>query len=1217
MRLYPFVVCITLVNIFFPSVKGQVAGQRNIQYTSAPSSLQSSVMVKGFGQSYIQTGCEYINGGNDDGSSFITKYDSLNNQVVSIKVSRYLIRGICEDANNNLYTIGIDAGTTSRVSMLKISSTGSIVWKKTIPQTDNSNTFIPDYYPYDFYKAVLLSNGNILFNCYATNSRSLIIVSPDGTFIRSADLPVIIGDIEQGFNNTITAAYFDRVGFFGDNVTVSGVIQFDYNLRIIRNKKITTPSSFFIYGVSSDKNGFYYFNGVDSSANPSATAGGIIIKLDSQLSTAPGNTIAFVGTSKKNCGQTNDGRFFKIAVSDHSFTVMENLFFISLQNSIIYNNNSYVSVPVLNFDTALNLQWSKNMFIRQDSLNPAFMVSDDIVEVKDNIIFSIRTNLNSAFLYYLDTAGNTGNCYHSNADFAVRKSSSMLTDTSFNTPVSFYVPAPTSNLANTITADPAIITLECVPPLKPISNFVTDYSNPNNDTSTICLNTAIRFIDSSKNDPAVFRWIFPLEADLSNADSSCFPNISNVFFTYEGIFPVQLIACNNFGCDTVTKYINTRLQATPPNLGNDTTICPGDSIALIYINQPNSNHEFTGSNGFLSSQDTIYITESGTYTCTVISDCGVLSDDITVTVLQAPMAAFTTNILCDALSISFTNNSETNGNTNPVYNWDFFTASNVLLGSSADENPVFTFPSFDSFRVQLSVSSRVGCAVSDSFSSFLYVKAKPVAAFTATTDCGNFEVIFNDNSIVAADTLQSWLWDFGNGQGSAESNPVFTFSTYGPAPVTLTTTSSRGCSDTVTQTVVIKEKPVVILNQTSNVCANNPFYIIATAGIADTAISNLLWWINDIPQGENNDSLQLIKPAGNYTVKNLAVSSEGCASDTAIKNIVVEEQPQVTAQVGNGCAGTPVNFSAQVLNGSVTDHQWYFGDGDSSTVLSGTHMYVLPGNFIVRYIATGANGCSSTVDSVILFIESIPEASFSWSNTCAGKTLEFSALASSNAVGNITNYNWIFDGTQTANGINVSFPPVAPGSYNATLTASTANGCSAEKTELIDVRNSAISAGNDAAVTANTPYTLQGNGAVSYQWQPAGLLDNALTAKPVATIKNDQLFILEATDVNGCKGYDSVFIKVIGNIFIPSAFNPSGIINQVWRIKDLADYGKVKLAVYNRYGQVVFEGSAANNYSWDGTYKNKPQPPGVYVYVVQINDGRRVKDYKGTVTLIR
>ena len=130
MRLYPFVVCITLVNIFFPSVKGQVAGQRNIQYTSAPSSLQSSVMVKGFGQSYIQTGCEYINGGNDDGSSFITKYDSLNNQVVSIKVSRYLIRGICEDANNNLYTIGIDAGTTSKVSMLKISSTGSIVWKK-------------------------------------------------------------------------------------------------------------------------------------------------------------------------------------------------------------------------------------------------------------------------------------------------------------------------------------------------------------------------------------------------------------------------------------------------------------------------------------------------------------------------------------------------------------------------------------------------------------------------------------------------------------------------------------------------------------------------------------------------------------------------------------------------------------------------------------------------------------------------------------------------------------------------------------------------------------------------------------------------------------------------------------------------------------------------------------------------------------------------------
>gem|GEM_PF-2562786 len=1217
MRLFPLLVCIALVIVISPCVKGQVAGQRNIQYTSAPGSLQSSVMVKGFGQTYVQTSCEYIGGGNDDGNSFITKYDSLNNPVVSIKVSRYFIRGICEDANNNFYTIGIDAGPIPKVSMLKISQAGNIVWKKTIPQTDPTNIFIPDYYPYDFYKAVFLSNGNILFNCYTNLSRALLLLSADGTLLKSADIPVIIGDIEQGFNNTLTAAYFDRVGFFGDNVTVSGVIQFDYNLRIIRNKKITMPSSFFIYGVSSDKNGFYYLNGVDSSANPSATAGGIILKLDSQLNTAPNNTVAFVGTSKKNCGQTNDGRFFKVAVSDHSITVMENLFFISLQNSIVYNNNNYVSIPVLNFDTALNLKWSKNMFIRQDSLNPVFMVSDDVVQVKENIIFSIQTNLNSAFLYYLDTAGNTGNCYHSNADFAVRTLSSILTDTSFNAPVSFFVPAPTSNLANTITQDPADITLECVSPLKPVSDFVTNYSNPINDTSTICLNTAINFIDSSKNDPAVFKWIFPTEADLSNADSSCFPNINNVVFTNEGVFSVQLVACNNFGCDTVTKYINTRFQATPPTLGNDTTICPGDSIALIYNNGLNNTHEFTGSNGLVSSQDTIYIKESGTYTCTVISDCGILQDDITITVLQAPTTAFTTDIICDSLSTSFTNNTATSGNAEPVYSWSFFTAANVLLGSSADENPVFSFPSFDSFRVVLSARSRIGCAASDSTSAFIYLKAKPMAAFTATNDCGSFEVSFTDNSTVAADSLQSWFWNFGNGQGSAESNPVFSFSTYGAKTVTLATTSNRGCSDTVTQTVLIKEKPVVNLDHTGNVCANSPFYIIASTGMADTAISDILWWINDVPQTENNDTLQLIIPEGNYTVKNLLVSSGGCAGDTAIKNIIIEEQPQVTARINNGCAGIPVNFSAQVLTGTATTHQWNFGDGEISTVLSGTHMYVLPGNFTASYIATGANGCRSAIESVLLTIESNPVAAFSWSTACAGKTLEFSALASNNAVGNITTYDWIFNETQTANGITASFPPVDAGSYNTALIVSTAYGCSAQKIQSIEVRNADVSAGFDAAVTANTPYTLQGSGAVSYQWQPADLLNNNLIEKPVAMIENDQLFTLEATDVNGCKGYDSVFIKVVGSVFIPSAFNPSGTNNKVWRIKDLADYGKVKVMVYNRYGQVVFEGSAANNYTWDGTFKNKPQSPGVYVYVVQINDGRRVRDYKGTVTLIR
>lgn len=1203
---------ILLFSVLSVPAKSQVTGQKNIGYASAPVSLQSSIFTKGFGQSYLQTSCEYLTGGSETGNSFITKYDSFHNVIGSIKLGNYFIRGICEDAANNFYTIGIDAGTLPTVSLLKISQAGNIIWKRTIPQTNYSNIFVPDYYPYDFYKAVFLSNGNILFNCFSNNSRALLLLSSAGTLLRSVDVPVIIGDIEQGFNNTLTATYFDKTGFFGENVTASGVIQFDYDLRIIRNKKISTPSSFFIYGVSAGKDGSYYLNGVDSSYNSSSTAGGILIKLDSQLNTIPNNTTAFVNTSKKNCSQTNDGRYFKITVNDNSIAVIENLFFVSLQNSIVYNNNKYVSVPILNFDNALNLKWSKNVLIRQDSLNPVFMISDDIVEVKDNFIFSLRSNLDKVFLYYTDTAGNTGNCYNTTANYAVRKITTTFTDTSFTISPSLFTIQPPTLLTGS-SFESTVITLECVPPLKPVSNFVTNYTSGVSDTSIVCLDAAVSFIDSSKNDPSIFYWVFPPQADLSNADSTCFPNIGNVFFLNEGVFPVKLIACNNFGCDTITKFIQVSIPPISPNLGDDTSICQGDSIAIIYTDTLNGMHEFTGSNGMISSQDTIFIKESGTYRCTVAAACGVASDEITVTVLQKPVAAFTHKIFCDSLKVSFIGTSQTDENAVPEYHWSFFSPANILIGHSAIEDPFFAFPSFDSFKVTLSVSSSHGCTAADSITKFSFLKAKPVVAFSATNVCGSLTASFNNNSTVAADSLQSYYWDFGNGQTSNEKNPRFTFSSYGSKTVKLAVVSSRGCtSDTIPETVLIKNKPTPSLAY-DNACENRLFTITA---VASDNIINHQWWVNDTVQINNSNRLTLIKPAGNYLIKYLAVSDKGCASDPVLRNIVLNAAPLVNASIENGCVGIPVNFSSQLLAGNAATQQWYFGNGDSSVAGAGNYSYSQAGNFTARYFATDTNGCQGNTVLLPVNIESLPLAVFSRGDACLGKPMRFSAAASSNAFGAITNYNWLFNDTQTATGISVSFPFSTPGTSKAVLTVNTANGCTAEKTMIFEVGNTAVSAGADTVILQNTAYTLQGSGAVSYQWQPAALLDNSSSANPVTVLKKDQQFTLIATDANGCTGYDSVLIRVIANIFIPNAFSPSGI-NKVWRIKQLTDYKHVKLSVYNRFGQKVFEGSAANDYTWDGTFKNKLQASGAYVYLLQTDDGKRVRNFKGTVMLIR
>ena len=58
--------------------------------------------------------------------------------------------------------------------------------------------------------------------------------------------------------------------------------------------------------------------------------------------------------------------------------------------------------------------------------------------------------------------------------------------------------------------------------------------------------------------------------------------------------------------------------------------------------------------------------------------------------------------------------------------------------------------------------------------------------------------------------------------------------------------------------------------------------------------------------------------------------------------------------------------------------------------------------------------------------------------------------------------------------------------------------------------------------------------------------------------------------------------------------------------------------IYDRWGAQVFEGRNANDV-WDGTYKGKAMPSGVYVFYIEapcpIGEGNIMK--KGDITLLR
>ncbi|MBU8920539.1 MAG: S8 family serine peptidase [Bacteroidales bacterium] len=72
----------------------------------------------------------------------------------------------------------------------------------------------------------------------------------------------------------------------------------------------------------------------------------------------------------------------------------------------------------------------------------------------------------------------------------------------------------------------------------------------------------------------------------------------------------------------------------------------------------------------------------------------------------------------------------------------------------------------------------------------------PVAAFTGTPTSGDYplEVTFVDQS---ANAPTSWNWDFGDGGGSTQQNPVYTYNAAGTYTVTLTATNEYGTDDAI------------------------------------------------------------------------------------------------------------------------------------------------------------------------------------------------------------------------------------------------------------------------------------------------------------------------------------------------------------------------------------------------------------------------------------
>lgn len=144
-----------------------------------------------------------------------------------------------------------------------------------------------------------------------------------------------------------------------------------------------------------------------------------------------------------------------------------------------------------------------------------------------------------------------------------------------------------------------------------------------------------------------------------------------------------------------------------------------------------------------------------------------------------------------------------------------------------------------------------------------------------------------------------------------------------------------------------------------------------------------------------------------------------------------------------------------------------------------------------------------------------------------------------------------------------------------------------------------------------------------YSWSPSESLVNPSSPNPVASPTSTTTYIVTIIDPYGCTFIDTVVVTVIdvlcdeSQIYIPNAFTPNGDNNNDVLYVRSNVINTIYLAIYDRWGEKVFETSDMN-VGWDGTFRGMQCDPGVFDYYLKvtcINDMEFIK--KGNITLIR
>ena len=641
-----------------------------------------------------------------------------------------------------------------------------------------------------------------------------------------------------------------------------------------------------------------------------------------------------------------------------------------------------------------------------------------------------------------------------------------------------------------------------------------------------CAPLFVQFTDTSSSPGstiASWLWLF---GDGTNSNlqhpAHLYSNASN--------YTVVLQVTDADGCSGIVVRA-PYVIATLPIAGFDVLpfACPGDMVDFIDTSIGVGllrYWDFGDGNTSTNTSPWHIYTDTGNYTVTlIVTDINGCSDTATsqidIRFIAANFLAAPTDAACPPLTVYFTDSSEGNIIS---WLWDFGDGATSTL-----QHPTHTYARAGTFNVTLVVTTNPICH--DTLTLFgLVTILGPSGSFTfaPASGCVPHEV----NFVASATNTVDYTWDFGDGTvinipDSFTSHTYTNASTYNPI---LLLDDGVGCVVGVPAPFPVVADAAIAKFTVSD----SQFCSLASVDLVSTSVSTsgILSWQWDFGDGTTSS---VENPSHTYTTGGLfgislmITTNAGC-KDTMTQSAAVSIYDVIASFTSDSVLCdvpqlvTFTNLSQS--NDSIIIWQWGFGDGNVSTSQSPSNNYLATGSYPVSLLVTTAFGCSdSLVRNVSLYPK--PVAGFSTSNTCHLDTTAFINLTTLASPSTVTVWSWDFGDGTNSTASNPMHVYATPGSYTVTLSAVSDAGCTDTFSSIVTVfalPNPA--AAGDTTLCRGNSCVISASGGVSYSWSPAIGLVSPTQPSTVAAPDVTTYYVIEVTDLNGCREYDSVLIVV-------------------------------------------------------------------------------------------